>query len=202
MKISSPLSLYLLSWSLLLLGLGLLTGSRASALPGQSTEEVSSWIQANRTLQPSNGERLFVQKSDTAARRFEFQASVLPPGKVTFPTDRGTIRTERFSLFDVANGVTPTRLQESLRAIYGLDIYQDFERGRIVYQYPNESAINTVGIQKIPLRQALQGQVRLGDRYAYWLEIAQPEKGKAINGQMTIFLKSDLNKLESELRNR
>ena len=179
-----------------------LFAGRANALPGQTTEEVAAWIQANPTLSPSNGERLFVQKTDTAARHFEFQASVLPPGKVTFPSDRGTIRTERILLFDLSNGVTPERLQEALRVIYSLDVYQDYNRAQIVYQYPNESAISQARTERKPLREALQGQLRLGDHYAYWLEVAQPQQGKAVTGQMTIMLKSDLDKLETELRNR
>ncbi len=174
----------------------------AQALPGQTTEEVSAWIKAHPTLRPRPGERFMVQKTDTAAQRFTFQASVLPPGRLTATNDRSQIRTERFSLFDAINGVSPERLQESLRVIYGLDIYQDFERAPVVYEYPSQSAINESRSANTAARQALQGQLRVGDRYVYWLEVAQAPGNKPISGQMTVLLRSDLDKLEAELRNR
>ncbi|BAB76820.1 hypothetical protein ACN23B_25690 [Anabaena sp. FACHB-709] len=188
----------LVSW----LCLGILTNPQADALPGQSTEEVGTWIKAHPTLRPRAGEKLFVQKSDTAAQRFTFQASVLPPGKVGFTKDRSVIRTERIAMYDAINGMSLQRLQESLRVIYGLDIYQDFKRAQVVYEYPNESAINSARLAKTPIREALKGELRVGDRYAYWLEVAQPRNGKAFTGQMTVLLKNDLDKLEAELRNR
>jgi len=175
---------------------------QANALPGQSTEEVGAWIKAHPTLRPASGERLFVQKSDTAAQRFTFQASVLPPGKVEFTNDRSKIRTERLAMYDAINGMTLERLQDSLRIIYGLDIYQDFNRAQVVYQYPNQSAINSARLAKTPVGEALRGELRLGDRYAYWVEVAQPREGKAFTGQMTVLLKTDIDKLEAELQNR
>lgn len=192
------LPISLVSW----LCVGILTNSQADALPGQSTEEVGTWIKAHPTLRPRAGEKLFVQKSDTAAQRFTFQASVLPPGKVTFTKDRSVIRSERIAMYDAVNGMTLQRLQESLRVIYGLDIYQDFKRAQVVYEYPNESAINSARMARTPIREALKGELRVGDRYAYWLEVAQPREGKAFTGQMTVLLKTDLDKLETELRNR
>jgi hypothetical protein len=175
---------------------------KANALPGQATEEVGTWIKAHPTLRPAPGERFLVQKSDTAAQRFTFQASVLPPGKVGFTKDRSKIRSERIAMYDAINGMTIERLQESLRVIYGLDIYQDFKSAQVIYDYPNQSAINAARFAKTPIREALTGELRVGDRYAYWIEVAQPREGKAFTGQMTILLKSDLDKLESELRNR
>ncbi|MEA5554353.1 hypothetical protein VB713_25805 [Anabaena cylindrica UHCC 0172] len=180
----------------------IILNSPAQALPGESTEEVTTWIKAHPTLKPRSGERLFVSKSDTAAQRFTFQASVLPPGRVTFTKDRSTIRTERMTMYDGVNGVTTERLEESLRVIYSLDIYQDYNRAQVVYDYPNESAINQARLAKTPIREALQGELRLGDRYAYWVEIAKPRGGKAVVGQITVLLKDDLDKLEAELRTR
>ncbi|AUT03658.1 hypothetical protein CLI64_26505 [Nostoc sp. CENA543] len=184
------------------LGVGMLFDTKANALPGQSTEEVGTWMKAHPTLRPGSGEKLYVQKSDTAAQRFTFQASVLPPGKVEFTKDRSRIRYERLAMYDAVNGMSFQRLQESLRVIYGLDIYQDFKNAQTVYEYPNQSAINSARFAKTPIREALKGELRIGDRYAYWLEIAQPRNGKAFTGQMTVLLKSDLDKLEAELRNR
>lgn len=184
------------------LSMGILGNSHADALPGQSTEEVGTWIKAHPTLQPRSGELLFVQKTDTAAQRFTFQASVLPPGRVEFSKDRGTIRSERISMYDAINGMTFARLQESLRVIYGLEIYQDYDRAQVVYQYPNQRVINSARLAKTPIREALKGELRVGDRYVYWVEIAQPKTGKAFTGQMTVLLKTDLDKLEGELQIR
>lgn len=184
------------------LSTGMLFEAPANALPGQSTEEVTTWIQAHPTLRPNSGEKLFVQRSDTASQRFTFQASVLPPGRVEFTKDRSTIRTERMTMYDAVNGMTLKRFQESLRVIYSLDIYQDYDRAQVVYKYPNQSAINSARLAKTPIREALQGELRLGSRYAYWVEIAQPKTGKAFTGQITVLLKTDLDKLEAELRNR
>ncbi|WP_041233885.1 hypothetical protein [Cylindrospermum stagnale] len=184
------------------LSVGMLFDSPVKALPGQSTEEVTTWIQAHPTLRPNSGEKLFVQKSDTAAQRFTFQASVLPPGRVQFTKNRSQIRTERMTMYDGINGITFQRFQESLRVIYGLDIYQDYSRAQVIYQYPNQSAINSARLAKTPLREALRGELRVGDRFAYWVEVPQPKTGKAITGQMTVLLKADLDKLEAELRNR
>lgn len=184
------------------LTVGMLLDSPVKALPGESTEEVTTWIQAHPTLRPNSGEKLFVQKSDTAAQRFTFQASVLPPGRVQFTKNRSQIRTERMTMYDGINGITFQRFQESLRVIYGLDIYQDYSRAQVIYQYPNQSAINSARLAKTPLREALRGELRVGDRFAYWVEVPQPKTGKAITGQMTVLLKADLDKLEAELRNR
>jgi hypothetical protein len=180
----------------------ILLNSSAQALPGESTEEVITWIQAHPTLRPRTGEKLFVAKSDTAAQRFTFQASVLPPGKVAFTKDRSTIRHERMTMYDGVNGVTIARLEESLRVIYGTDIYQGYNRAQVVYEYPNQSAINQARLAKTPIREALTGEIRVGDRFAYWIEIAKPREGKAVTGKVIVFLKSDLDKLEAELRTR
>ncbi|MEM7727281.1 MAG: hypothetical protein AAF208_13075 [Cyanobacteria bacterium P01_A01_bin.45] len=190
-------------FNLLILPLSLFVyNPQTSALPGQSTEEVRTWIAGHPTLLPRSGEKLFIRKSDTAAQRFTFLSSVLAPGRVSIPKSRSKIRSERIEMYDAVNGMSFKRLQESLRTIYGLDIYQDFKRAQVVYEYPNFSAINSARFAKTPIREALQGELRLGDRYAYWVEVAQPRQGKAFSGTMTVFLKTDLEKLETELRNR
>jgi hypothetical protein len=199
----SLLSLMVLPFTLLpWLGLEVILNTKAKALPGDNTEDVAAWIQAHPTLRPNSGEKFLVQKTDTAAQRFSFQASVLAPGRVTFSNDRSKIRSEKISMFDAINGMTFERLAESLRVIYGLDIHQDFNRAQVVYSYPNQSAINSARFAKTPIREALRGQLRVGSRYAYWMEIAQPRNGKSFTGQITVFLPNDLNKLEGELRNR
>lgn len=187
--------------SLLVLGM-LVAGDRAVALPGELADSVTAWIQGHPTLRPASGEKLLVRKTDTAAQRFTFQASVFPPGRAAFPTKSETIRTEQISLFDMINGVTRPRLEESLRVIYGVGIYQDYVRSRVVYAYPNQPALSQAQNQVTPLLASLKGELRMGDRYAYWLEIAQTQPNVAYTGQVTVFLKSDVEKLEAELRQR
>ena len=172
------------------------------ALPGQTTDVVASWIQSHPTLRPASGERLMVRKSSSPAQRFVFQASVLPPGRATPSADSSIISNERIEIFDTINGVTRDRLEESLRSIYGSDIYQDYARARVIYEYPSSLAINQARTQSTPLRESLQGQLRQGIRFAYWVETAQPREGMAITGRIVVFLTEDLDKMEIELRNR
>jgi len=180
----------------------ILSGGRAQALPGQPVEEVSAWIQASPTFRPISGESLLVRKSNTPAHRFEFEASVMPPGRLTSIRGGGRIRSERLSIFDMINGVTPDRLQESLRTVYGLDIYQDFQRADIVYKYPAPATIDRARRERKPLLELIRGELRRGDRFAYWMEVAPSRRNKSVTGKMVVFLKSDLDKIETELRGR
>ena len=189
--------------SLLGSGLLLLSGANpARALPGQTTKEVAAWMQANPTLRPSRGEKFLVTKSSTAAQRFTFEASLLSPGRIRQSPNAGIIRSERLMLFDMQNGVTQERLKESLRAIYGLEVSQDFDRAQVVYAYPSEVTIQQAIAQNNPLLASLQGELRRGSRYAYWLEIAQTPEGLAYAGRITLLLRNDVDLLESEIRNR
>lgn len=186
-------------WAIVLLGL---VATPARALPGQTTDEVAAWIKANPTLRPGRGEKFLVTKSDSAAQRFTFEASLLPPGRIKSSPNARVIRSERLTVFDMLNGVTQNRLQESLRAIYGLEVSQDFDRAQLIYSYPSEATIQQAVTQKNPLLASLQGELRQGSRYAYWLEIAQTPEGLAYSGRLTVFLRADIDKLEAELRNR
>ena len=188
----------------LLLGLGLLISGAnpARALPGQTTREVAAWMQANSTLRPSRGEKFLVTKSNTAAQRFTFEASLLSPVRSKQSPNAGIIRSERLTLFDMRNGVTQERLKESLRAIYGLEISQDFDRAQVLYTYPSQVTIQQAIAQNNPLLASLQGELRQGSRYAYWLEIAQTPEGIAYSGRLTLLLRDDVDSLEAEIRNR
>lgn len=187
-----------------IMAVGFIWGSSpglARALPGQSTEEVAAWIQANPTLQPQPGEKFLVRKSATPAQRFTFQASVLTPGLVQPSNDPGTIRSESIKIFDMINGITPVRLAESLRVIYGIDVFQDYDQAQVVYQYPRPPELQRARGQETAIYAARQGQLRLGQRFAYWVEVVTTPEGRAYNGSMTILLREDLDKLEAELRN-
>ncbi len=184
--------------------LGLLLGfsAPAQALPGQTIAEVTSWIKANPTIRPTKNERLIVHKSDSAAQRFSFESSLYAPGGFDAATRDGRIRSEGLKLFDMQNGVTKARLEESLRAIYGLDISQDFDRSQTIYTYPTAATVSTGISQNKPVLGALQGEIRKGARYAYWVEVAGNAGSKANSGRITVFQHRDIDKLESEIRNR
>jgi hypothetical protein len=185
--------------------LGIFVGfsTPAQALPGQTIAEVTAWIKANPTLRPTSKEQLIIRKSDSAAQRFTFESSLFAPGAlVTTSRDGGRIRGESLSLFDVQNGVTKARLEESLRAIYGLDVTQDFDRAQSIYTYPTAATVSTGVSQNKPVLGALQGEIRKGARYAYWVEVAGNAAGKANSGRITVFQHRDIDKLETEIRNR
>jgi hypothetical protein len=185
--------------------LGIFVGfsTPAQALPGQTIAEVTAWIKANPTLRPTSNERLIIHKTDSAAQRFTFESTVFAPGAFDAATrDSGRIRSEGLKLFDMQNGVTKARLEESLRAIYGLDVTQDFDRAQSIYTYPTAATMSTGVSQNKPVLGALQGELRKGARYAYWVEVAGNAADKANSGRITVFQHRDINKLETEIRNR
>ncbi|EKQ67408.1 hypothetical protein OsccyDRAFT_3671 [Leptolyngbyaceae cyanobacterium JSC-12] len=177
-------------------------GKSAHALPGQTADEAASWIQANPTLRPASGERLLVRKSDSPAQRFTFQALPIQVGRAATGFGGSVIRTEELALFDMIKGITFFRLEEALRAIYGPAIYQDYAQATKVYNYPTQGVIGQAINRNTPLLAATQGEVRAGDRYAYWLEITRRPDGFAYAGRLTVFLREDLPKLEAELKRR
>ncbi len=176
----------------------------AIALPGQAPDQVADWIKTNPALRPEAGERLLVRKSDTASRRFQFQASVVLPGIAQIKGDgNNLIRSERISIFDVINGVTRSRLEESLRAIYGPEIMRDYATSQRVYAYPTAAMVQRSRARNAsPILAALQGELRQGKKYGYWVELLQNGKGSANSGQITVFELSSLSKLEQELSKR
>ena len=177
----------------------LLLATGAEALPGQPADEVAAWIAAHPTLRPRRGETLSVTKTDTPAQRFTFEASSLPPGPLE-PSSSGLIRTERLEIFDLVNGVSADRLAEALRIIYGLDIYQDYQEAKILYEYPTPQMMQRSREDNAPILAARKGQLRAGQRYGYWIEVVDPEEEKAVIGEIKIFPRSDLDDLEAFLR--
>lgn len=179
----------------------MLTG-RAAALPGESVADVARWIQDHPTLQPAPGETLAVRRTESPSRRFSFTASIIAPGQITLSDRRDIIRSENVALFDMVYGVNQQRLEESLDIIYGPDLYQDYQQAEVVYQYPTPETLAKADQLNRPLLRLAQGQVRQGDRFAYWVEVVQTPDGRAQNGQITVLLLEDLPKLKTELETR
>jgi len=150
------------------------------AIPGQSVQEAIAWIRANPTLQPAPGERLMVRKYDTPAKRFTFQAFLLPVGRLTAGATTGVIRSEEILLVDLVNGVDRDRLSESLRAIYGANIHQDYRQAKVI-------------------RTDANNELREGDFFAYRVELFPNQNGFADSGRISVFLRADLAKLQTEL---
>ncbi|MDY7012361.1 MAG: hypothetical protein SVX43_01965, partial [Cyanobacteriota bacterium] len=150
------------SWILAAIALSVLSVDRAAALPGDRAESVLAWMKANPTLRSGAGDGFTVKRQDSPTQRFRFQASVLAPGRITVPTNPGVIRSEQFEIFDLINGVPPERLEESLRAIYGLGIYQDYTQAAIAYSYPDLDTLELARRQNLPSLGAQRGQLREG----------------------------------------
>jgi len=176
----------------------------AIALPGQRPDQVIDWIRTNPALRPESGERLLVRKSDTPSRRFQFQASVVLPGIAAIKaSDANLIRSEQIHFFDIINGVTRSRLEESLRSIYGPEIMRDYATAKRVYAYPTAAMVQrSQGKNASQILWALQGELRQGKKYGYWVELLQNGKGSANSGQITVFELESLPKLEQELSKR
>lgn len=187
---------------LLALGVGLpywLSGSPSYGLPGHSVNEVKTWMQGHPTLRADSREGLRVHRADIPSRRFTFQASVFPIGGLQQVGDNSIwsssnrqpnfsiVRREEFTLVDYDEPVTITRLEESLRTIYGPETYADYRRAEIIDGYVTES-------------RAIQGEVRLGALYTYWVEITSDANGVATTGKLNVILPEDISRLQSYLQ--
>jgi len=168
----------------------------AWALPGQPVSVAETWILTNPTLSPNPNERLTINRVAAPGQRFTFQASVFPVTGVQPGGNQRLIRTERFTLVDHANDITPERLKESLRAIYGLSVFNDYRQATLLFSYTNPQAVSP---SDPGLR--LQGQVREGQQFAYWQELAYDQTGNVYLGRMAVFLKEDLPLLRQQLAN-
>jgi len=184
------LSLGLVVWSA--------TAAIAQAIPGQSVGNAEVWIEAHPTLRPAPTETLVVHRAETPARRFTFRATVFPVAGIS-PGEQlqnGIIRTEKITLVDTVDGVTRDRLEESLRAIYDATIYNDYRRAEVLQRYPsNEVFLGNANTVRV-------GELKVGDRFAYWVELVATPEGFASSGSMTVFLKADLPELQEQLASR
>ncbi len=180
-----------LGWGMALAALGGMA-LPSLAIPGQSTRVAESWIRNNPTLRPAPNERLSVSRTPSPGQRFSFQASLFPVAGGMPENAHRIIRTERFTLVDHANDITVDRLEESLRLIYGPQIFNDYRQGQILFEYPTDQAPDNPNI-------TLVGAVRSGERFAYWYELAYGESGTPYLGRMAVFLKEDLPLLRERL---
>lgn len=183
----------------LLFGFGI---APVQALPGQPTNQVAAWMRSNPTLRPLPGEKLTIRRQNTPSQRLIFEASLFSPGRIARSNTGGKVRSETLQLFDMLYGVTQARLEESLRAIYGLEISQDYANAGVVYRYPTPREAAEAQRQRQPIAAALQGELRRGQRFAYWVEVARNPQGLNYAGKIVVFLNEDLAKVEAEIKSR
>ncbi|MFN9017755.1 MAG: hypothetical protein ACK5XC_02565, partial [Pseudanabaena sp.] len=83
------------------------------------------------------------------------------------------------------------------------DIMRDYATAKRVYAYPTIAMLQRSQSKNAsPILRALQGELRQGKKYGYWVELLQNGKGSANSGQITVFELESLPKLEQELSNR
>ncbi|MBX2863733.1 MAG: hypothetical protein KTR27_09260 [Leptolyngbyaceae cyanobacterium MAG.088] len=182
------------------IGLPILLSARPGyGLPGYSVNEVKTWMQGHPTLRADSREGLRVHRADIPSQRYTFQASVFPVGGLRSSGDNtalsisngrrnlSTVRREEFILVDYDEQVTTARLEESLRTLYGPNTYADYRRAQPIYNYGYENS-------------TAQGEVRLGNTYAYWVEITPNANGVVTTGRLNVLLPEDVNRLQSYLQ--
>lgn len=167
------------------------------SLPGQSVDDAKTWMQGHPTLQADSREGLRVQRVTSPARRFTFRASIFPIGGLQPPgrtgvwsrqqPDFNVVRREEFILVDYDEPVTLERLEDSLRTVYGADIYADYRRA---IQLDPPKLVNLPN----------QSDVRRGNLYVYWLEITADANGTPTIGRLNVVLPEDLEQLQTHLQ--
>ena len=178
-----------------------LSATPSYGLPGHSVNEVKTWMQGHPTLRADSREGLRVHRADIPSRRFTFQASVFPVGgfqrseeddlwtSSSRRRDLTTVRREEFILVNYDEQVTLANLEESLRTLYGPDIYADYRRAQMVYGYGADAASTPI-----------QGEVRLGQVYAYWVELTSDANGLTTVGKLNVLLPEDVDRLQNHLQ--
>ncbi len=161
------------------------------ALPGESVEEVANWIYTNPLLPDGRRGSLRVSRSDIPGQRLTFVASKTLPTERGFGIGETRIRSEWIEILDYRNGVTGDRLIEALRAIYGLDLYQDYRNAELVHDYTVLS-----GEEGLTVRR---GQLWRGDRFGYWLEITEQDGEDPVLGQLSLILVDDIAAVQADL---
>ncbi len=174
----------------------------AQALPGQRTDEVLLWMKANSGIRPSPTEKFTVRRTNGPSQRMTFEASLLSPGRVTSSRTDGRIRSETLTLFDRLYGVNEARLEATVRSIYGLEVHRDFQTAKVIYTYPTIKEEATAIRTNQPIAAALKGELRQGNRFAYWTEIVRNRDGLNYGGKVAVFLVEDLSKVEGEIKSR
>jgi len=176
----------------------------AAALPGQTVDEAKAWMQAHPTLRALPSERLSIRRNNTPSSRYTFHGSVFGPGggsgeSLLVRRHSGevvSVRSEKLTLVDIVRGVSVPRLEDSLRAIYGAEVYADYRRAQAVIVYSPGRAEDR-GTERAHLAQLLEG-----DLYAYLIEVIPNTNGVVETGAVTVMLREDVPAIQAGLRSR
>lgn len=173
----------------------------ASAIPGQPVDEAKAWMQAHPTLRALPNERLSLRRNDTPARRYMFHGSTFGPagGSGQMLLERGrnsgptVVRSEKFTLVDLINGVSVSKLEDALRMLYGAQVFADYRRAESVLVY-SPGRMEDRGTDRSPSAQLTEG-----DLYAYIIEVIPDVDGVIHTGTVTVMLKEDIPPLKAAL---
>jgi hypothetical protein len=104
------------------------------------------------------------------------------------------IHTEKLTLVDIVSGVSIPRLEDSLRSIYGAEIFADYRRAEplLVFSMGRPEERGTTS--------AMRSQLLEGDLYAYLIELIPNEDGELHTGAVTVMLKENASGLAESLR--
>ncbi|MBE9062446.1 hypothetical protein [cf. Phormidesmis sp. LEGE 11477] len=190
-----------------LAGIGIETtvfAGSAKALPGQTIDEAAAWMEAHPTLRALRSEGLSIRRESTPARRYTFHGSVFPPGGGSGESllvrrhsgEPVVIHSEKLTLVDIVSGVSIPRLEDSLRSIYGAEIFADYRRAEslLVFSTDRPEDRGTDGLMRSHLLE--------GDLYGYLLELMPNEDGELQTGAVTVMLKENAAALAENLRDR
>lgn len=176
----------------------------ARALPGQTINEATAWMQAHPTLRALPSEGLSIRRESTPSRRYTFHGSVFTPGGGSGESllvrrhsgEEIMIHTEKLTLVDIVSGVSIPRLEDSLRSIYGAEVFADYRQAEslLVFSTGRPEDRGTV--------RAMRSQLLEGDRYAYLMELIPNEDGELHTGTVTVMLKENAAALAENLRDR
>lgn len=186
--------------------IGIWSGSAhtASAIPGQPVNEAKAWMQAHPTLRALPSERLSLRRNDTPARRYTFHGSIFGPAGGSGQTllERGldsgprVVRSEKFTLVDLINGVSVSKLEDALRMLYGAQVFADYRRAESVLVY-SPGRIEDRETARSPRAQLTEGEL-----YAYIIEVIPDVDGTIHTGTVTVMLKEDVLPLQAALEDR
>ena len=193
-----------LTTGLTITGICLGIGNAAIALPGQTIDEAKAWMQAHPTLRAHPSERLSIRRSNTPSNRYTFHASPFGPAggsgeSLLVRRHSGEVmmvHSEKFTLIDVVRGVTVPQLEDSLRTIYGAEVYADYRRAQSVMVYSPGRA------EDRGTERAMRSHLLEGDLYAYLIEVLPNTDGVVHTGAVTVMLREDVPAIREGLRSR
>lgn len=179
------------------------TTCAADAIPGQPVNEAKAWMQAHPTLRALPNERLSLRRNDTPARRYTFHGSIFGPGGggstlLERGLDSGpmVVRSEKFTLVDLINGVSVSKMEDALRMLYGAQVYADYRRAASVLVH-SSGRVEDGGTARSPRAQLTEGEL-----YAYIIEVIPDADGIIHTGAVTVMLKEDIPPLKAALEAR